>query len=126
MRIRDRRMRFSSVLIATGLWAGSLSVGASSEASDPAWAVGDGGLILHNPDSTGSGSWSPQTSPTSHLLLSVEFIDDQNGWAVGGRAALELRSEREPGLRAVAGGRGGPPVHVRLEDGAPRTGLEMV
>ena len=46
------------------------------------WAVGDRGTILHTRD--GGQSWQLQTSPVGCRLESVQFLDDQHGWAVGG------------------------------------------
>ncbi len=48
-----------------------------------AWAVGDGGTILY----WDGNAWSSVDSPTSENLYSVIFVDDSNGWAVGGGSA---------------------------------------
>lgn len=45
-----------------------------------AWAVGDGGTILH----WNGASWSSVTSPTTDNLYSVCMVSISNGWAVGG------------------------------------------
>lgn len=49
---------------------------------DRLWAVGDRGLILASQD--GGRTWNPQFSGTSLNLYAVAFIDEQNGFAVGG------------------------------------------
>jgi photosystem II stability/assembly factor-like uncharacterized protein len=41
--------------------------------------VGDTGTILHT--SNGGTIWEGQASPTVNTLLSVEFVDTNNGWA---------------------------------------------
>ena len=46
-----------------------------------AWAVGDGGLILHSAD--GGVTWTRQTSGTTEQLDAVRFLDASRGWAVG-------------------------------------------
>ena len=46
------------------------------------WAVGDRGVIWHTQD--GGKEWQLQKSGTGHGLQSVHFIDQHNGWAVGG------------------------------------------
>jgi photosystem II stability/assembly factor-like uncharacterized protein len=43
------------------------------------WVVGDSGTILHTPD--GGDTWDIQTSPTTHRIESVFFIDEKTGWA---------------------------------------------
>ena len=47
-----------------------------------AWAVGNGGVIMHSTD--GGASWVSQTSPTTDPLAGVTFTDAQHGCAVGG------------------------------------------
>ncbi|WP_197446782.1 WD40/YVTN/BNR-like repeat-containing protein [Tautonia plasticadhaerens] len=46
------------------------------------WAVGDLGTILHTTD--GGANWSPQVSNTTDFLSTVDFIDANTGWTVGG------------------------------------------
>ena len=46
------------------------------------WAVGDRGTILHTAD--GGQSWAVQSSPVACRLESVQFINAQRGWVVGG------------------------------------------
>lgn len=45
-----------------------------------AWAVGDGGTIVH----WDGNSWTTVSSPTSQNLYSVVFVNSTYGWAVGG------------------------------------------
>jgi hypothetical protein len=47
-----------------------------------AWAVGDGGVILHW-DGT---NWATVSSPTNENLYDVFFVNATEGWAVGGSA----------------------------------------
>ena len=47
-----------------------------------AWAVGNGGVIMHSTD--GGASWAAQTSPATDPLADVTFTDAEHGCAVGG------------------------------------------
>jgi photosystem II stability/assembly factor-like uncharacterized protein len=49
---------------------------------DRGWAVGDRGVIWHTDD--GGRNWQLQSSPVLCRLESVCFVDDRNGWIVGG------------------------------------------
>ena len=51
--------------------------------ADQGWAVGDKGIIVHSED--GGRNWKVQPAPVSCRLQSVQFLDPQIGWAVGGR-----------------------------------------
>jgi photosystem II stability/assembly factor-like uncharacterized protein len=51
--------------------------------ADQGWAVGDKGIIVHSED--GGRNWKVQPAPVSCRLHSVQFLDPQIGWAVGGR-----------------------------------------
>lgn len=53
--------------------------GVSMAAPDDAWAVGDGGLILH----WDGVAWSPASSPTAYDLHGVSMVSATDGWAVG-------------------------------------------
>jgi len=48
------------------------------------WAVGDSGVILHTED--GGGSWFREEAGTRSRLEAVTMVDEENGWAVGGKA----------------------------------------
>jgi photosystem II stability/assembly factor-like uncharacterized protein len=50
--------------------------------ADSGWAVGDRGAIWHTPD--GGRTWQTQRSPATCRLETVQFLDPENGWAVGG------------------------------------------
>ncbi len=50
--------------------------------ADLGWAVGDRGTIWHTPD--GGRNWQLQRSPATCRLETVQFLDPENGWAVGG------------------------------------------
>jgi hypothetical protein len=50
--------------------------------SGNAWAVGNNGLILYSPD--WGHTWEPQESGVSQPLWEVYFINDHEGWIVGG------------------------------------------
>jgi len=74
-----------------GAWHPPVTVGHSLLAVDfPSiscgWAVGQNGTILATSD--GGGSWSTQFAPTGDDLRGVSFVDDKNGWAVGGDCIL--------------------------------------
>ena len=47
-----------------------------------AWAVGNGGVIMHSTD--GGANWTVQASPTTDPLAGITFSDAQHGCAVGG------------------------------------------
>ena len=49
-----------------------------------AWAVGSGGLILHEQDNV----WTQQKSPTSNELSNVAMLSPAEGWAVGDQSIL--------------------------------------
>lgn len=46
------------------------------------WAVGEMGTILHTDD--GGNTWNSQDSGTKAYLTDLHFINQKNGWAVGG------------------------------------------
>ncbi len=48
-----------------------------------AWAVGDGGTIVH----WSGSSWTTVVSPTTLNLYSVVFTNPTDGWAVGGSSS---------------------------------------
>jgi photosystem II stability/assembly factor-like uncharacterized protein len=50
--------------------------------ADLGWAVGDRGTIWHTAD--GGRTWQLQRSPATCRLETVQFLDPENGWAVGG------------------------------------------
>ncbi|MGI8978154.1 MAG: YCF48-related protein [Pirellulaceae bacterium] len=50
--------------------------------ADLGWAVGDRGAIWHTLD--GGRNWQTQRSPATCRLETVQFLDPENGWAVGG------------------------------------------
>src|SRR5512138_997799 len=52
--------------------------------STDAWAVGDDGTILAYSNSTGTGTWTKMTSPTSVSLYGLQMINANTAWAVGG------------------------------------------
>ncbi len=49
-----------------------------------AWAVGSGGLILHEQGNV----WTQQASPTSTRLIGVTMLSPTEGWAVGDQSIL--------------------------------------
>lgn len=58
------------------------------ESSDgvSAWAVGDGGTILHT--TSGGAVWSLESAPTSATLYAVHFASDADGWAAGANGTI--------------------------------------
>jgi photosystem II stability/assembly factor-like uncharacterized protein len=46
-----------------------------------AWAVGDGGTILHT--TSEGATWTVQSTPTTATLRAVSFSDGRHGWAAG-------------------------------------------
>lgn len=56
--------------------------GLAAASADRVWAVGDRGLILASPD--GGRTWTQQNSGTTLNLYAVAFVDEQEGFAVGG------------------------------------------
>jgi photosystem II stability/assembly factor-like uncharacterized protein len=70
---------------------------------DRAWAVGDRGLILATSD--GGKNWRKQDSRVTCPLYSVAFVDERQGWAVGGW--VQQNSGRSVGviLTTIDGGR---------------------
>jgi hypothetical protein len=48
--------------------------------SAEAWAVGDGGTIVHWTGTT----WNTMTSPTNLPLYTITMVDSNSGWAAGG------------------------------------------
>lgn len=69
---------------------------------DHGWVVGDRGVIWHTGD--GGRHWRLQTAPTTCRLESVSFLDDRNGWAVGGWIAPHLHLASGVVLRTFDGG----------------------
>ncbi|MBK9336179.1 MAG: hypothetical protein IPM98_06185 [Lewinellaceae bacterium] len=57
--------------------------GVSAVDADHAWAVGDGGTIIHTAD--GGASWVVQCPPVAAntILEDVSFANTTTGWAVG-------------------------------------------
>ena len=55
---------------------------AASSVGDTVWAAGEGGTIVVSHD--GGETWISQHSGTTLDLLDIVFVDDSNGWAVGG------------------------------------------
>ncbi|MDF1644121.1 MAG: YCF48-related protein [Pseudomonadales bacterium] len=53
----------------------------SATAGDRIFTVGGRGHILYSDDQ--GNSWVQANSPTQMLLTAIDFVDDQNGWAVG-------------------------------------------
>lgn len=51
-----------------------------------AWAVGDGGAIMHTTD--GGMSWTDQVSGFNGSLYDAHFDNAQEGWAVGSKGAI--------------------------------------
>jgi len=47
------------------------------------WLAGNNGTILVSSPSSTSIAWSPQTSGVSEDLSDIDFVDANNGWAVG-------------------------------------------
>jgi photosystem II stability/assembly factor-like uncharacterized protein len=50
-----------------------------------AWVVGNSGMIFKTTD--GGQTWVQQSSGTTRKLADVQFIDQLNGWAVGGTSS---------------------------------------
>ncbi len=69
---------------------------------DRGWAVGDRGVIWHTED--GGRNWQLQVSPVPCRLESVCFVDDRNGWIVGGWSHLYTHKSTGVVLRTTDGG----------------------
>ncbi len=70
---------------------------------DLGWAVGDHGTILRTDD--GGRSWSLVPAGVSCSLRSIQFVDELNGWAAGGRALPLVDRTHAVLLRTQDGGR---------------------
>ncbi len=66
------------------------------------WAVGDRGTILHTRD--GGQTWNRQVCPVTCRLESVQFIDDRQGWIVGGYSSAYTHRPIGVVLRTEDGG----------------------
>jgi photosystem II stability/assembly factor-like uncharacterized protein len=66
------------------------------------WAVGQRGVILYSHD--GGQTWQPQTSGYQYTLSSVSFVDERNGWAVGGTTIPYTHRSEGIVLRTTDGG----------------------
>lgn len=69
---------------------------------DLGWAVGDRGVIWHTED--GGRNWQLQSSPVPCRLESVCFVDDRNGWIVGGWSHPYTHKSTGVVLRTTDGG----------------------
>ena len=69
---------------------------------DRGWAVGDRGVIWHTDD--GGRNWQLQSSPVPCRLESVSFVDDRNGWIVGGWSHRYTHRSTGVVLRTTDGG----------------------
>jgi len=69
---------------------------------DRGWAVGDRGVIWHTED--GGRNWQLQSSPVPCRLESVCFVDDRNGWIVGGWSHPYTHKSTGVVLRTADGG----------------------
>jgi len=69
---------------------------------DRGWAVGDRGVICHTDD--GGRNWQLQSSPVSCRLESVCFVDERNGWTVGGWSHPYTHKSTGVVLRTADGG----------------------
>ncbi len=70
---------------------------------DLGWAAGDHGTILRTED--GGRSWSLVPVAVSCSLRSIQFVDELNGWAAGGRALPLVDRTHAVLLRTRDGGR---------------------
>jgi photosystem II stability/assembly factor-like uncharacterized protein len=66
------------------------------------WAVGDRGVIWHTTDS--GKTWQQQQSNVTCRLTSICFLDDKQGWAVGGECRPYADATRGVVLRTADGG----------------------
>ncbi|MBC8869985.1 MAG: hypothetical protein H8E44_11235 [Planctomycetes bacterium] len=69
---------------------------------DRGWAVGDRGVIWQTDD--GGRHWQLQSSPVPCRLESVSFVDDRNGWIVGGWSHPYTHNSTGVVLRTTDGG----------------------
>src|SRR6056297_479634 len=70
---------------------------------DRGWAVGDRGVVLFS--DSGGDRWESQTSNTIAPLLAVDFVDANNGVAVGGYYESDSQTSRGVLLMTRDGGR---------------------
>jgi len=75
---------------------------------DVGWAVGDRGVIWHTED--GGRHWRLQPSPVPCRLESVSFVDDRNGWIVGGWSHPYTHKSTAVVLRTTDGGQHWKPI----------------
>lgn len=75
-------------------------------------AVGDRGHVLTSDDK--GETWTQQNVPARQMLISVDFVDSQNGWAVGHDSII---------LRTRDGGESWETQHFDPETGQPLYGV---
>jgi photosystem II stability/assembly factor-like uncharacterized protein len=80
----------------------SLIKGAGGLSSEEGWVVGEEGTILHT--TNGGLTWMKQRSGTQSALNDVQFLDEQEGWIVGGQTAPALLGGRIV-LHTINGGK---------------------
>ena len=83
--------------------------------------MGDGGTILATGD--GGRTWQAQESPTVAHLLSVQFPDQANGWAVGADGTI-LRIEA-PDLSALVSATETEAIRQAAQAAAERYGMDF-
>jgi photosystem II stability/assembly factor-like uncharacterized protein len=64
-----------------------------------AWAVGDGGFVVHSSDA--GATWERQPTPTNADLSAVCMLADGNGWAVGAAATALTTTDGGQNWKAV-------------------------
>jgi photosystem II stability/assembly factor-like uncharacterized protein len=70
---------------------------------DLGWAAGDHGTILRTEN--GGRSWTLAATPTTYSLRSIQFVDEMNGWAAGGRPLPLVDRTQAVLFRSRDGGR---------------------
>ena len=83
---------------------------------DKGWAVGGLGTILHTRD--GGATWDPQQANTDYALEKVFFLDEQRGFAVGGRPRSQRVAIDGTAGCILATSDGGENWRTVLRDGA--------
>jgi photosystem II stability/assembly factor-like uncharacterized protein len=71
--------------------------------ADRGWAVGDRGVIWHTSD--GGRTWKLQESGVTYRLEAIQFLDADNGFAVGGWTQPYTHETHGVALRTRDGGR---------------------
>src|SRR6187401_1060147 len=71
--------------------------------ADRGWAVGDRGVIWHTAD--GGNTWKLQNSGVTCRLEAVQFLDGENGYAVGGWTQPYTHETHGVALRTRDGGK---------------------